>query len=138
MSKYKKIINSLILISLLTLPGLVLAQSKDTVKSLLDKAAGSEGAGFDTSIPATLGLAQVVGSVVRVFISLLGIIFICYTIYGGYLWMTAAGSEEKISKAKVTIRDGIIGLIVVLSSAAIYIFIRSALVSSSGAFPGAS
>ncbi len=86
------------------------------LKNTID--AGSA-AGYDVSRPAT-GLATIVGGVVKAFLSLIGILFISYAIYGGFLWMTAAGSEEKVTKAKDILRNGIIGLIVVLSAAGIY------------------
>lgn len=103
----------------------------DDIKSLLDKAAGAQGAGYDTAVGDQTGLARVAGSIVRVFLSLLGILFISYTIYGGFLWMTAAGNEESVKKAKVVISNGAIGLVVILSAAAIYYFITAFLITGS-------
>ncbi|MDD2288077.1 MAG: hypothetical protein PHY55_04505, partial [Bacteroidales bacterium] len=37
-------------------------------------------------------------------------------IYGGFIWMTAEGNEEKISKAKGILKAGVIGLAIVLAS----------------------
>lgn len=102
--------------------------------TMLNQAAGAEGAGYDTSVNGESALAKTAGIIARAFISLIGIIFISYTIYGGYLWMTAAGKEEQITKAKNIIRDGIIGIIVILGAAAIYYFVFNAL--NQGAAPG--
>lgn len=96
------------------------------INGMLDEAAGSEGAGYNTK-NGEFSFALAAGAVVRTFISLIGIIFICYTIYGGFLWMTAAGNEEKVATAKKIIRDGIIGIIVILASAALYYFVFNAL-----------
>jgi TRAP-type C4-dicarboxylate transport system permease small subunit len=79
---------------------------------------------------AETGLATIVGNVVRIFLSLLGVIFICYTIYGGFLWMTAAGNDDKVTQGRNTIRDGIIGIVVTLGALAIYLFIRAALITA--------
>jgi len=127
-TKIKMRIILISLMILLFLPVLTLA-TDPLIKTLLNESAGEEGAGYATDPNlAKTGLARVVGQVARVVISLLGVIFISYTIYGGYMWMTAAGNEEKISKARKTIRDGIIGLILIIAAAGIYLFIREAIV----------
>ena len=48
-------------------------------------------------------------------------------VYAGYLWMTARGEEEKITKAQNIIKGTIIGLIVVMSAYAITYFVTSGL-----------
>ena len=116
---------SIIGLIVLLMPLLALAETAPSMKDLLNEAAGPGGAEFKTDDPklGQTGIATVVGNVVRVFLSFLGVIFISYMIYGGYTWLTAAGNDEKITKAKNTIRDGIIGLIIVLAAYAIYTFI---------------
>ena len=94
------------------------------MQDLLNKAAGDDGAGFKTDASlASTGLATTVGRVANVVLSMLGVLFISYTIYGGFLWMTSAGNEEKVAKGKKTITQGIIGLILILGAWAIYVFI---------------
>jgi len=127
----KKIIISLITLCLLAViltPSLVLAGDPETIHTLLDDAAGDQGAGYivDPEMRQT-GLARIVGAVARAFISLLGVIFISYVIYGGWAWMTASGNEEKVTKARTTIRNGVIGLIIVLGAAAIYFLLANIL-----------
>jgi len=132
----KKVTISLItlcLLSLILMPSLVLATDTakpDTIDSLLDDAAGPGGAGYvipEDELERQTGMARIVGTVARIFISLLGVIFISYVILGGYLWMTAGGNEEKVTKAKTIIQNGIIGLIVVLGAAAIYFLFANVL-----------
>ena len=101
---------------ILTLPSLVTAQSLGSFTEEAGRAAGYD---VDVNEEGT-GIARIAGTIVRTFISLLGILFISYTIYGGFLWMTAAGNEEKLTKAKSILRNGIIGIIIVLSSVGIY------------------
>ncbi|XOU93918.1 MAG: Mbov_0395 family pilin-like conjugal transfer protein [Candidatus Kerfeldbacteria bacterium] len=47
-------------------------------------------------------------------LGLLGLISVIIVLYGGFSWMTAAGNEEKLSKAKKLLTYSIIGLIVIL------------------------
>jgi cytochrome bd-type quinol oxidase subunit 2 len=68
-------------------------------------------------------ISAVLGTVVRGFLGLLGIIFTILILYGGYNWMIASGREEKVRKAQDTIRRAIIGLIVTLGAFAIWNYI---------------
>jgi len=70
---------------------------------------------------------SMVGQIIMTGLSLLGIIFLVLIIYAGYLWMTATGNEEKVSKAKSIMTMAIIGLIIVLSAYAISYFVLSSL-----------
>ncbi|MDO8425740.1 MAG: pilin, partial [bacterium] len=58
----------------------------------------------------------IVARIIRAFVGLLGIIAVCIVLYGGFLWMTANGAEEKITKAKKILINGAIGLLIVLSA----------------------
>ena len=73
-------------------------------------------AGYSNPKP---NMAQTVGGIIKIAFSILGVIFMIYIVYAGYLWMTARGEEEKITKAKAIIRGSIIGLIIVLGAYAI-------------------
>lgn len=48
--------------------------------------------------------------------SFLAVLFFLLIIYGGILWMTAAGSDQKIEKAKKIIISSIIGIAVVFGA----------------------
>ncbi|MDO8425523.1 MAG: pilin, partial [bacterium] len=52
--------------------------------------------------------------------------------YGGFLWMTANGAEEKITKAKKILINGAIGLLIVLSAFSIAQFVLSRLLGAIG------
>jgi len=62
-------------------------------------------------------------NVVRFFMTFLGIIAVCIILYGGFIWMTAAGNEDKVAKAKKIIVAGAIGLAVIISAYVIVNFI---------------
>ncbi|MFA6215834.1 MAG: hypothetical protein WC768_04675 [Patescibacteria group bacterium] len=130
---FKIIILAGTILVLFCLPVMDLAQAAQggDIQGLLGTAASKAGYKATGSDSGT-GLAEFAGSLVQTFISILGILFISYTIYGGFLWMTAAGNEEKVTKSKKTIASGIIGLIIIFSSAAIYYFVKNALTANSG------
>lgn len=69
----------------------------------------------------------IVGVIIGVVLSFVGVIFLILTIYAGYLWMTASGNEEQIKKAQNILRNSIVGLIIVLSAYAITAFIGNVL-----------
>ncbi|MDD5291300.1 MAG: IPT/TIG domain-containing protein [Patescibacteria group bacterium] len=78
-------------------------------------------------------------NVIRIALGFLGIIAVGLIIYAGWLYMTAAGEEEKIEKAKKILTGAIIGLVIVLSAFAIASFILNKLLTATtpGAGPGA-
>lgn len=64
-------------------------------------------------------------NIVAYLLSFLGLLAVIIILYGGYLWMTSAGNEDQIDKAKETLKSGVIGLIVILSALAIAVFVSS-------------
>jgi len=89
-------------------------------------------AGYDST--ATIG--SVVATVIKAFLGLLGIIFIFLMVLAGYHWMTAAGDEQKVTKAKDTIRTAIIGLIIIVAAYSITYFVLKALGGAGGPIGG--
>lgn len=68
-----------------------------------------------------------IGLIIGALLSLLGVVFLGLTIYGGIMWMTAEGSEERVEKAKGIITSSLIGLVIVLAAYAISVFVITAL-----------
>lgn len=68
---------------------------------------------------ASDSLAIAIGSIIGNILTFLGVIFLLLMIYGGVTWMTAAGDEKKVTKAKELITAAVIGLVVVLSAYAL-------------------
>lgn len=68
-----------------------------------------------------------IGRLIRIALSFIGIILVLLIIYSGLLWMTSGGDEEKITKAKKTIINAVIGLIIILSANTIIRFVLSVL-----------
>jgi hypothetical protein len=127
MRKHFKTISSLLfLTTILILPYFVFAQASTTPisenSSMLNKLNSVAGnGGYNTGTNA--GLMVVIGTIVQAVLSLLGAIFIILMIYAGIVWMTASGNETKVEKAQGMIKTSIIGLIITLSSWAIWSFI---------------
>src|SRR3989338_6316325 len=75
-------------------------------------------------------LRQGVMTIVNVLLGFLGIIAILIILYGGFVWMTAAGNEEKVDQAKKIISAGIIGLVIIFTSFAIATFVIESLITA--------
>lgn len=82
----------------------------------------SQQAGYDISDQSQTPEAYI-SRIIEIILSILGVIFLGLTIYGGIVWMTAQGNEEKVSKAKELITEAIIGLIIVIAAYAITYFV---------------
>jgi hypothetical protein len=86
------------------------------------KAKNVAGAGsYATTTKATLN--NTISNLITTVLSLLGIIFVILSIYGGFLYLTARGNQEQSKKAISIIKQALIGLIIVLSAYAISYFI---------------
>jgi hypothetical protein len=55
-------------------------------------------------------------SIIKIALGFLGLIAVIIILIGGFKWMTAGGSEDKIGEAKKMIIQGIIGLVIVLAA----------------------
>ena len=69
-------------------------------------------------------------TVITYVLGFVGIIFLVVTLVSGFQWMTSGGNEEKISEAKKRLQYAIIGLIVILASYAITIFVSRSLINA--------
>lgn len=70
--------------------------------------------------------------IINASLGLLAIILTCVILYAGFLWMTAGGDAEQVERAKRMIRNGIIGVIIILSSWGIVSFIINKLLDATG------
>ena len=64
-------------------------------------------------------LRQLVLTIVNYFLTFLGIVAVIMIIYGGILYVTAAGKEETVGNAKKIIMYSLIGIIIILLSFAL-------------------
>jgi hypothetical protein len=50
---------------------------------------------------------------INIALGFLGVAGVIVTVYGGAMWMSAAGDDEKVEKAKKTIVSGLIGIVII-------------------------
>ena len=101
-------------IGLLALPTVAFAQdSAETVAS----AAGL----------GTQSVLTTIGTIISVILGFIGVVFLILLIYSGWVWMTAGGEEERIKKAKRTLINATIGIIITFSAYAIASFVLNAI-----------
>ncbi|MCR4312021.1 MAG: hypothetical protein NUV56_01925 [Candidatus Uhrbacteria bacterium] len=72
-------------------------------------------------------LLDVIGKVIGIALSLLGIVFLILIIYSGYIWMTAGGEGKQVDKAKQILINATVGIVITLGAYAISSFILNAL-----------
>jgi cytochrome bd-type quinol oxidase subunit 2 len=128
----KKTFVFLILMSLFIVPALALAQSTPTTPTqpnhllqTLANVAQKGGYEVDATKAST---PKLVGLIIRAFLNFLGITFLILMILAGYSWMTAEGNDEQITKAKRTIKQSIIGLVIAISAWTLWVFIFERLI----------
>ena len=96
--------------------------SNNSASDPLDTVAGNAGynirSGSDAATPEAI-----IALVISIVLQILGVIFVVLMVYGGYLWMTAMGKEQQVTKAKDLFIAAIIGLIIIISAYAISYFI---------------
>jgi hypothetical protein len=74
-----------------------------------------------------------VGRIIQIALSFLGVIAIILIMFAGFLWATSDGDEEKITRAKQILQNAVIGLVIILSAWGITTFLLTQL---SGAISG--
>jgi uncharacterized membrane protein len=84
---------------------------------------------------ANTSLTTVIANLVKVLLTLVGIVFVALVIYGGFSYLTSGGNEEKIKKGKNTLKAAVIGLVIIITSYTITYFIAGAL-ETPGQTPG--
>ncbi len=68
-------------------------------------------------------LETTAGNLIRVVIGFLGIIAVVVVLLGGFKWMTAGGSDDKVADAKRLLIAGLVGLGIILTAWAITEFV---------------
>jgi len=120
-SKFKILLSVLVLAGLVGFAGAAFAQPDLGI---------SYGAGTG------LGSGDVrllIARIIRVALGLLGIVAVALVIWGGYMYMTAAGNEEQSADGRKIVVAGVVGLIIILAAYAIASFVVSNLAKETGA-----
>ncbi|MFA6194564.1 MAG: hypothetical protein WC719_02345 [Patescibacteria group bacterium] len=88
------------------------AKQQEYIDNIKTTAAATE---YDTETT----LENRISAVVRIILSFIGTIFIVLAFLAGSDWMQAAGNEEKVKKSKTTIKNLMIGLVLILMAYAL-------------------
>jgi type IV secretion system pilin len=75
-------------------------------------------------------LTDIAAQLTKTLLGLMGVIFFILILYGGFKWMTAAGNDDTIKKAKKIIISAVIGLAIVTAAYSIAYFVSSAIETS--------
>jgi hypothetical protein len=109
------------------LPPVTFAQTEEL------KQFGKEAYGESATYQETAGPVAIAGKIINIFLGLVGIIMVILFVYGGFLWMTAAGNEERITKAKTVLSRATIGFIILILAYSISYFVMQQVLKASGA-----
>ncbi len=113
----------------LTFPVKILAAIPENLKTKLNNFGTAAGYGNPPleADYSTSGLAGKIGSMVKILLAFLGIVFLILIIISGFKWMTTNNPEE-IKKLWSRIINAVIGLVIILASYAITYYILTAIV----------
>lgn len=120
----KKLLTTIFILLVFLIP-FQAEMSKPTLKDAGKYATNvADGGGYVTGNDA-ITANKFIGNLISVVLSIVGVLFLILMLYGGFLWMTAAGDESKVTKAKNLITAAVIGVIITTSAYAISYFIIS-------------
>jgi len=94
----------------------------DNIRSGLSQTANQSGLDKVPELP------KIIGNIINVALSFIGVIMLCYFLYAGFLYLTSGGSKEKVESAKKIMMTTIIGLLIVVASYAIANFVLTQIV----------
>lgn len=98
-----------------------------SAKNPTPSAGGSQTTKGITNPLKTADLPTLIGQIIKAILGIVGSIALLMFIYGGFLWLTSAGAEQKITKGKQVLVWAIIGLAIIFLSYALVGFIISGL-----------
>ena len=119
----KKITKHLLSLAILTLIIAVPLSIRAAAPSLDNVGlTGSDSVGTNLNLGNKSPIATVT-SLINTMMIFLGLIAVGIVLLGGFKWMTAMGSEEKVGEAQKLMGSGAIGIIIILSAWGISTFI---------------
>lgn len=77
-------------------------------------------------------IPEIVARIIKYLLTFLGIIFVTLVIYGGFIYMTAAGASDKIENAKSIIISASMGLAIIIASYSFTYFVLENFIKATG------
>lgn len=117
-------------------PALVFTSIASATSTSLIDTSGLEAMTTETAekggIVSGVTIGFLIATIIKVILGFLAVIFLILTIVAGFRWMTAGGNEDEVKKAVTTIKNSVIGLVIVLAAYAITYFVFTYLPFSGG------
>lgn len=91
-----------------------------------DDIAGDNSGAKTVSLTNPIGTSDVptlIGKIISAVLGVIGSLALLMVIYGGFTWMLAAGSSEKIKKGRDIIVWAMIGIVIIFTSYALVTFV---------------
>lgn len=101
------------------------------VQTVFAQEFGINAVGAEIALP-TEDPRIVAAQIIRVALGFLGILALAIILYGGFIWMTAAGNEERLAKAKKILTSAAIGLLIIIFAFGITQFVLNKLMEAAG------
>lgn len=77
-------------------------------------------------------IPEIIARVIKAVLGMVGSIGLLMFVYGGFLWLTAGGNEDRVKKGREVLVWATLGLLVIFSAYAILNFVIGALTRSAG------
>jgi len=81
-------------------------------------------------VPTLTCMLQTFGRIAQLILGLTGSMALLMFVYGGFLLVTSAGSQEKVTKGKTVMTNAVIGIIIIMAAWSITAFILDNLASA--------
>lgn len=123
--KHHKWTSPIVLFATVVLLTLVISHSVhaqsflDDLNRQTNSFAGTQGVDAGTASDPRLIIARVI----RYALGLLGMMFMGYVIFAGYLFLTAAGNDDQVSRAKKMMATSVLGIIITMSAYSLTVFV---------------
>lgn len=129
MFKNKKI--SLIIIialSFLAVFNFTIAQTTSTTNTTTNTSSGTKTSTATLTNPLSVSTpGALIGNIIKTLMGVVGVIAVLMIVWGGVMYMTSAGNDEKIGTAKKIITGAIIGLVISILAYVIIDFVIKAI-----------
>ena len=128
MKKITKHLLSLAILAIMIVPVLSIQAATGPTPDNVGIGTGADSVGTNLNLGSKSPIATVT-SLINTMMVFLGLIAVGIVLLGGFKWMTAMGSDEKINEAKKLMGSGAIGIIIILSAWGISKFILEKAIS---------
>ena len=80
-----------------------------------------------TDFEGSKTFSELVVKILNILLAIVGLIAVIFLVWGGFKYITSAGDEEAVDKAKSTIINALIGVVVVILAFALVRIVASAI-----------